>query len=139
VHNPNLQGGAMTTADDYGRFLTMLAAGGIYQGHRILSAQSVAVMETAQTRGISKGFVPPGVAGAKLEYALGNWCESVEADGECSMVSSPGALGTYPWIDRKSGLYGIFLMRRRLPLVEKDIQEARRIIVRSAFPQAAQP
>ncbi|HEX4273344.1 MAG TPA: serine hydrolase domain-containing protein, partial [Rhizomicrobium sp.] len=39
VHNPNLQGGAMTTADDYGRFLTMLAAGGIYQGHRILSAQ----------------------------------------------------------------------------------------------------
>jgi len=131
VHNPNLQGGVITTADDYAKFLTMLAAGGSYQGHRVLSASAVATMETAQTCGVPKGFVPPGEAGTNLEYALGNWCEKVDADGSCQVVSSPGALGTYPWIDRKTGLYGIFFMRRRLPLVEKDILEARRIIVRS--------
>lgn len=132
VHNPNLQGGVITTADDYARFLSMLAAGGSYQGRRILSASAVATMETAQTRGLPKGFLPSGEAGANLEYALGNWCEKLDGDGSCRVISSPGALGTYPWIDRETGLYGVFFMRRRLPLVEKDIQKARRIIEQSA-------
>jgi CubicO group peptidase (beta-lactamase class C family) len=132
VRNPNLQGGVVTTADDYGRFLSMLASDGVYQGRRILSHAAVAAMETAQTIGIPKGFTPPGVAGGKLEYALGNWCERETADRECELASSPGAFGTYPWIDRKSGVYGLFFMRQRLPLVEKDIQEARRIIMQDA-------
>jgi hypothetical protein len=45
------------------------------------------------------------------------------------MVSSPGAFGTYPWIDRDSGLYGVFFLKSRLPLVAKDIAEARRLIL----------
>jgi CubicO group peptidase (beta-lactamase class C family) len=142
VHNPNLQGGALTTAEDYGKFLTMLAGNGVYQEHRVLSAQSVAMMETVQTRGLQKHFVPRGGEGAgraDLQYALGNWCEVIDTDGSCSVASSPGALGTYPWIDRKNGLYGIFFMRRRLPLVEKDIQEARRIIERSAATEPILP
>ncbi len=139
VHNPNLQGGVVTTAEDYSKFLTMLAAGGVYRDHRVLSSQAVAAMETAQTRGLPKGFMPPGGASADVEYALGNWCEISEADGTCRMVSSPGALGTYPWIDRKNGIYGIFFMRRRLPLVEKDIQQARRVIEQNAVPMLMQP
>jgi CubicO group peptidase (beta-lactamase class C family) len=132
VHNPNLQGGVTTTAEDYGKFLTMLAAQGVDDGHKILSARSVDMMETTQTRDLPMNFVPPGGAQAKLQYALGNWCEVVETSGSCTVVSSPGALGTYPWLDRRNDLYGIFFMRRRLPLVEKDVQEARRIIERSA-------
>ena len=62
-------------------------------------------------------YVPPGAAGKNLQYALGNWCEGVGADGRCTMASSPGMLGTYPWIDRSSGLYGLFFLNRRLPLV----------------------
>jgi CubicO group peptidase (beta-lactamase class C family) len=139
VHNPNLQGGVSTTAEDYGRFLTMLAQGGTYQDRTILASASVAAMETVQTRGLKMAFAPPGGERdehADLQYNLGNWCETANAKGECIVASSPGALGTYPWIDRKNGLYGVFFMRKRLPLVEKDIQEARRIIERSA---AAEP
>lgn len=144
VHNPNLQGGAITTAEDYGKFLTMLAGGGVYQGLRILAADSVAVMESAQTRGLKMSFVPPGGEEgigqhANLQYALGNWCEVMNADGGCDVVSSPGALGTYPWIDRRNGLYGILFMRRRMPLVEKDIQEARRIIEGGMTAEPVQP
>src|SRR5262249_42450305 len=107
----------------------------------ILTAASVAAMETAQTRGLEMRFVPSGgkAIRAELQYALGNWCEVVDAGGSCDVVSSPGALGTYPWIDRKNGLYGIFFMRRRLRLVEKDIQEARRIIERGAVPNPILP
>ncbi|WP_307432688.1 serine hydrolase domain-containing protein [Labrys monachus] len=132
IHNPNLQGGLVTTAEDYGRFLTMLDAGGRHAGRRILSAASVARMESVQTRGARIAFVPAGATAAGLQYGLGNWCEVVEAGSRCSVVSSPGAFGTYPWIDRRHDLYGLFFMQRRLPLVEKDIRAARRIIVRAA-------
>lgn len=40
--------------------------------------------------------------------------------------------GTYPWIDRRNDLYGVFFMRRRLPFVEQEVQAARRIITQAA-------
>lgn len=131
IRNPNLQGGVITTADDYAAFLTMLAQGGVFHGRRILSASAIDAMETAQTIGKPMGYVPPGAAGKTLQYALGNWCETVGADGRCTMASSPGMLGTYPWIDRSSGLYGLFFLNRRLPLVANDLREARQIVLRT--------
>jgi CubicO group peptidase (beta-lactamase class C family) len=131
VRNPNLQGGVVTTADDYARFLGMIAAGGEWGGRRILSAGAVAEMARAQTLGKSMAFMPGG-AEAGLQYGLGEWCEAVGADGDCTVVSSPGALGTYPWIDRRSGVYGLFFMNRRLPLVEQQVQAARRLIEQAA-------
>ena len=130
IRNPNLQGGLVTTAEDYGRFLTMLASGGAYEGHRILSKRAIEEMERVQTANARAGFKPYG-ANAMLQYALGNWCEKIEPDKSCSVVSSPGAFGTYPWIDRQHGLYGLFFMRRRLPIVEKDIQSIRRLIAQT--------
>lgn len=122
--NPLLQGGVVTTADDYMRFLTMLAQHGSYEGHVILTARAVDDMETAQTIGKPMAYTPPGVTG-QLQYALGNWCFTWKADGSCTRVASPGAFGTYPWIDRSSGYYGIFFMKGRLPKVQKELTAAR--------------
>ena len=133
--NPLLQGGAVSTADDYMRFLGMLAGDGVYSGKRVLSAEAVAEMERAQTRGLPMAWLPPGVKDAKgLQYALGNWCEQMEADGDCTLVSSPGAFGTYPWIDRKSGLYGVFFTKSRLPEVVDDFVKARALVLAAAVP-----
>jgi CubicO group peptidase (beta-lactamase class C family) len=137
VRNPNLQGGVITTADDYATFLTMLAQGGVFQGRRVLSASAIDTMETAQTIGKPMGYAPPGAAGKTLQYALGNWCESLGPDGRCAMASSPGMLGTYPWIDRSSGLYGLFFLNRRLPLVANELREARQIVLRAASAPSA--
>ena len=129
VRNPNLQAGVYTTADDYAKFLTMLAAGGVYHGRRILSAKAVDEMETWQTRGRTMAYLPPG-AGPIDKYALGNWCDTVEGNSDrCWLVSSPGAYGTFPWIDRRSGLYGVFFLKLRLPAVAKDLREARDIAI----------
>jgi CubicO group peptidase (beta-lactamase class C family) len=122
--NPLLQGGAVTTADDYMRFLTMLAAGGRIDGHQILSAQAVQEMEVVQTLGLAKGYLPPG-AGSKGEYALGNWCEQHDADRNCTLVSSPGAFGTLPWIDRSTGTYGIFFLKDLLVRTGRHLRAAR--------------
>jgi CubicO group peptidase (beta-lactamase class C family) len=130
--NPLLQGGVVTTAEDYARFLTMLAQQGRFNVHQILSAQAVDTMETAQTIGKPIAWLPHGAI-SHAQYALGNWCEKWTADGPCTLVSSPGAFGTFPWIDRQSGLYGIFFMDERLPRFLPDVIKARKLIV-SASP-----
>ncbi|HEY8288001.1 MAG TPA: serine hydrolase domain-containing protein [Acetobacteraceae bacterium] len=56
--NPLLQGGVVTTADDYMRFLTVLAQHGSVDGRRILSARVIEEMETAQTIGKPKAYLP---------------------------------------------------------------------------------
>jgi CubicO group peptidase (beta-lactamase class C family) len=136
VKNPNLQAGVYTTAEDYGRFLTMLAGRGDAQGKRILSAQAFDAMETIQTAHAAMAYKPPGATHLNA-YGLGNWCETVEAGGRCGLVSSPGAFGTYPWIDRDSGLYGVFFLKDRLPNVAQDLVAARKIILDAGRPQTA--
>lgn len=126
IRNPNLQAGVFTTADDYARFLHMLAAGG-YKNGRILSPKAFQAMETAQTLEIPRAFMPPGMP-ATAHYALGNWCESVGPDRQCVMASSPGAFGVYPWIDRSSGLYGLFFLKHRLAPVADDLRLARDLV-----------
>jgi CubicO group peptidase (beta-lactamase class C family) len=122
--NPLLQGGAVTTADDYIKFLTMIAANGRFDGRRILSERSVREMETVQTLGLRKAYLPPG-AGDKGEYALGNWCERWSEAHDCTLVSSPGAFGTLPWIDRTSGTYGVFFVKDLLIRVGPRLRAAR--------------
>lgn len=132
VRNPNLQAGLYTTAGDYAKFLTMLAGGGVYRGKRILSVKAVDDMETWQTRDRIMAYLPPGaeVFGTSAKYALGNWCEALDGNSNrCSLVSSPGAFGTYPWIDRRTGLYGIFFLKYHLPKVAEDLRAARDMII----------
>lgn len=134
VTNPNLQAGLVTTAEDYGRFLTMIAANGIFEGRRILSAEAVAEMERLQTGGLAL-VMPPGRTDLRVAgYALGNWCERASPSNECSLVSSPGALGTYPWIDRERNIYGVFFMRHRHPAVAQSLAKARDAAIASAPP-----
>lgn len=128
VRNPNLQAGVYTTAEDYAAFLGMLAGRGAVNGVRVLSEKAVDQLETIQTAHVTMAYKPPGAADLDA-YALANWCETVEASGRCRMVSSPGAFGTWPWIDRDTGLYGVFFLRDRLPNVAKDVAAARRIVV----------
>ncbi len=128
VTNPLLQGGAVTTAEDYMRFLTMIDQHGLYQGKRILSEKAVDDMETAQTIGKPMAYLPPGVVGG-VQYALGNWCEEWIARGHCTLVSSPGAFGAFPWIDRESNVYGIFFLKDRSQQILPHLLMARRLVL----------
>lgn len=129
TRNPLLQGGVVTTANDYMRFLTMLAQHGRYGGRQILSAQAVDAMEKVQTQGKPMAYRPPGAHSGSTQYALGNWCERWTKAGDCTLVSSPGAFGTFPWIDRTSGTYGIFFVDSRLPKVVAYFYKARNAIL----------
>ena len=131
VHNPNLQGGAYTTAADYGRFLGMVAGRGVLDGQRVLSEAAIAELQTIQTTGKPMAYRPPGLSDIDA-YGLGNWCELAGTEGDCVLASSPGAFGAYPWIDRKTGLYGLFFMKHHLPLVVGPTRQARALILSAA-------
>ncbi len=115
TRNPVLQGGAVSTAGDYLRFLRMIAQEGMYEGHRVLSRNSIDEMLKDQT---PKAFMTPApenpIQGG--HYSLGNWCESPDttgATGVCLRNSSIGAFGTYPWVERKTGRFGIVFIYQR--------------------------
>jgi CubicO group peptidase (beta-lactamase class C family) len=127
VQNPNLQAGLFASAADYLRFLAMIDARGAGAGQQILTRDSIATMERTRIRGLDKRFVPPG-GKPHFEYGLGLWCETVEDDGRCGVVSSPGSWGTYPWIDRGRGIRGLFVVKNRLPAVAPYIDAARSTI-----------
>lgn len=104
--NPVLQGGAVSTARDYMRFLSMIAQGGMCEGKRILSQVSIDELLKDQT---PKATMMPADANPikDAHYSLGNWCEKWDETGAGLRNSSIGAFGVYPWIERKTGRYGI--------------------------------
>lgn len=106
TRNPVLQGGAVSTAQDYLHFLSMLAQGGVYGGKRILSRKAVDEMLADQT---AHAIMTPTGASVlpDAHYGLGNWSESQDANGQSQRNSSIGYFGVYPWVERDSGRFGI--------------------------------
>ncbi len=125
VTAPNIQAGVHTSAKDYMKFLTAIAyRGQAPGGPRILREDSVAQMERARTIGAEVFLMPPGVAQG-WTYAIGFWCEKAAQDGACTVMSSPGAFGFYPWVNRENGTYGVFAVKDRLPNVSKGVWNIR--------------
>lgn len=109
TNNPTLQGGAVSTADDYMRFLKMLAQKGSFDGRQVLSAAAVAEMLSDQT--VNATMHPTGASLlVDAHYSLGNWCEAWDAAHHCTRSSSIGAFGAYPWVDGTSGRYGFLFL-----------------------------
>jgi CubicO group peptidase (beta-lactamase class C family) len=105
--NPAPAASATSTADDYARFLRMLAAGGTSGSRRILSTASVAEIERDQVRGIDTRRDSAVQITGIPTYGLGVWRDEVAPDDAIEVVSGSGALGFYPWIDRVHGTYGV--------------------------------
>lgn len=121
---PFLGGGMSASLDDYGRFLRMMLANGVVDGKTILSVASVAAIETDQLEAM------PADGHRKLlfesvGYGLGVWCEEKATAARCSRVSSAGAFGAYPWLDRKTGRAGFFLTQAKLAKVREAVVELR--------------
>jgi CubicO group peptidase (beta-lactamase class C family) len=105
IQSPNLAGGLYASGQDYFNFLTALSPGEM--GRRLLTEESIGQMESDQTSTLVHEFRAPGVMG-DWSYGLGLWCES-PLEGRCTHINSAGAFGTFPWIDRESGTYGVLV------------------------------
>lgn len=111
LSNPTLAGGMHFTGEDYMAFLKAL------KGGLLLNAASMSQLLADRTASIPMNFSPifsgigggPGL-GEVWHYGFGLWHECRSATFNCvagTRVSSPGALGTYPFWDRSKGYSGI--------------------------------
>jgi CubicO group peptidase (beta-lactamase class C family) len=113
--NPMLSEGlAYSTAEEYSRMLQMVLDGGTWDGRRILSAEAVEEMTRDQTAGAEIAASPRGTT----TYGLGCWRDVVDsATGRALVLTSPGAGGFIPWINRARGLAGVVAAYDRLDRV----------------------
>ena len=49
-------------------------------------------------------------AGLDFHYGLASWTECAPPAVNCPVISSPGAFGFTPWVDREDGYYAIIGM-----------------------------
>lgn len=105
--NPLLAGGMRASMNEYERVLHFVFDKGSWQGAQLISPalfdlQSVAPYPQA-TIGTTPAFV-------NVRYGLTAWLECATPDTGCTTLSSPGAFGFTPWIDRANGYYAIIGM-----------------------------
>ncbi len=130
---PEVASGIHSTAEDYMKFLSMLANNGqVPGGRQILSPSTMGTMELAQSLGSERAFVPPAVT-HEFEYAMGAWCERWRWDGQCSLLHSQGAFGTRPFLDRSTGVYGIILILESGNEQKLIIQKLREVALETAI------
>lgn len=118
--NPNLQAGLWTTPRDFSRFLMMMATGGKVGGRQVYPAEAIKLIERDYAHGLPHRWQGAGAEGGR-SYGFALWCEKVAADLSCPVISSGGAWGTMPWIDREKDLWGLFFVFDRGPRVRPDL------------------
>ena len=107
TRNPAPAASAVSTVDDYRRFLAMVAHGGMAGSRRVLSAASVAEIERDQVHGLDTSHDPAVAITHIPTYGLGVWRDVTNAADQAQVVSGNGALGFYPWLDLVHQTYGI--------------------------------
>ncbi len=117
VVNPS--GGALSSANDYMNFLSMILNKGIYNGKRILSEQSIQLMQTAQTTTPMIKYAPSVAIG--YNYGLGEWIQETDENGQSTIVSSPGLFGTWPLIDKCRNYASIIVTKEILSEEKRDV------------------
>jgi CubicO group peptidase (beta-lactamase class C family) len=128
-HYPASNSGLFSTASDYTRFAQMLLNGGVLDGRRYLTADSVRMMSTVQTGDLVTGFTPGNGWGLGV-------CIVRQPQGVTEMLSPGtfghgGVYGTQAWIDLKRGIILIMMIQR------SNFKNADNTPVRSAFQRAA--
>ncbi|MBO9203593.1 MULTISPECIES: serine hydrolase domain-containing protein [Niastella] len=116
---PNPSGGARSTANDYINFLSMILSKGMFEGKKILSEKAIEEMEKPQFTNLPVKYTPKVAEG--FHYGLGEWIQEEDANGNSTVVSSPGLFGTWPYIDKCRNYAAIIFVKSLLNEQKKDI------------------
>jgi CubicO group peptidase (beta-lactamase class C family) len=98
---PQLAGGAYTSATDYGRFLQRVVAGSL-RISGLLGTHAVCTNPITCDTAVAT----PIPQQESWHYSIGHWVEDDPLTGD-GAVSSPGAFGFYPWIDASRHWWGV--------------------------------
>ncbi len=129
--NPRIAGGVRSTLEDYGKVVDMVLAYGCLDnsttpfclpGRRFLDRTTIEAMANDRTIGTVDISRPPTSIG--FGYGIGQWIDPASP----LIVSSPGAFGFTPWVDRVNQVAGVFLVDDLNPRVVDDIDDIRAMV-----------
>jgi D-alanyl-D-alanine-carboxypeptidase/D-alanyl-D-alanine-endopeptidase len=106
--NPLLAGGLRMSMNEYEPLLRLVFDQGLHQGSRLMQAALFEAQAVMPFPGVQIGRSP--AAGTGLRYGLAAWLECSTPATGCSALSSPGAFGFTPWLDRQAGYYAVIGM-----------------------------
>jgi serine-type D-Ala-D-Ala carboxypeptidase/endopeptidase len=127
VSNPILAGGGRSRLRDYGNFTQMIANDGVFNGKRILSSNAIREMQKNLTGTLPVIYSPYG-NNQPSRYGIGEWIDALDAQGNALQVSSQGAFGFSPWVDKQRKLQGVLLVQASLSSLNPTIQQLQRTV-----------
>ena len=131
MQSKNIADGAYSTARDYSNFLLMILNYGVFNNERVLSAQVINEMLTNQIGDLPIGYTPYRFKSVKSTnyYGLGVWIDRIVlSDSIASEVSSQGAKGFTPWINKCKNLVGVYSFYGDLSKIQPVVETTKRII-----------
>ena len=108
--NPLIAGGLRATMNEYAKFLALEFNRGVHQGNRLIGDALFTAQSTEPYPNAVIGNSPFVNAGINFHYGLAAWLECAPPAINCAVLSSPGAFGFTPWVDRDGGYYAILGM-----------------------------
>jgi len=108
--NPLIAGGLRATMNEYARVLQLEFNRGTYGGNRLLADALFTEQGTEPYPNAVIGNSPFSAISLNFHYGLAGWLECPPPAVNCGVVSSPGAFGFTPWVDREGGYYAIIGM-----------------------------
>ncbi|NOT88071.1 MAG: beta-lactamase family protein [Lysobacter sp.] len=129
--NPRIAGGVRSTLEDYGKVVDMVLAYGCLDNtlllsclpsRRFLSRATIELMAVDRTVGTVDVSRPPTSTG--FGYGLGQWIDPSSP----LIVSSPGAFGFTPWVDRVNQVAGVLLVDDLNTRVVNDVNDIRALV-----------
>jgi len=106
--NPLLAGGMRASMNDYERVLHFVFNKGWWQGSQLMASGIFDAQAIAPYPDAIIGSSPSGI---DARYGLTAWLECSTPATGCATISSPGAFGFTPWLDRSAGYYAILGMQ----------------------------
>ncbi|TMI71750.1 MAG: beta-lactamase family protein [Bacteroidetes bacterium] len=127
----NPSGGAVSSAEEYMKFLMMLLNKGKANGKQVLSEQSVETLKLVQTNSMKIAYVPKAAEG--FGYALGSWAAE-QKDGKATTLASPGLFGTWPMVDFCRGYAYIVFVKNLLGEEKADAHMGLKKVIDQQIP-----
>jgi serine-type D-Ala-D-Ala carboxypeptidase/endopeptidase len=109
--NPRIAGGMQANVDEYARLLALSLTKGVFNGVRYAPAELFDVQAIEPYPQVVVGASPMAAAGYSFRYGLSAWLECSTRAAGCTVISSPGAFGWTPWVDRDAGYLAIIGLR----------------------------
>ena len=93
--------------NEYARVLQLDFNRGVYQGNALIGARCSMCRRREPYPNATIGNSPFLNAGINFHYGLAAWLECPPPAVNCNVLSSPGAFGFTPWVDRDGGYYAM--------------------------------